>query len=109
METKNQIFNPFDLIQRTEPQKKRDYIVKIIPEQPVDILTEEQETTEVLIKDKRKNSMNLVERSLILNRIRAAIPVEQTMLSKSPVTLSQPINETELDTISDTIENEKNY
>jgi len=109
METKNQIFNPFDLIQRTEPQKKRDYIVKIIPEQPVDILTEEQETTEVLIKDKRKNSMNLVERSLILNRIRAAIPVEQSMLSKSPVTLSQPINETELDTISDTIENEKNY
>jgi len=109
METKNQIFNPFDLIQRTEPQKKRDYIVKIIPEQPVDILTEEQETTEVLIKDKRKNSMNLVERSLILNRIRAAIPVEQTMLSKSPVNLSQPINETELDTISDTIENEKNY
>lgn len=118
METKNQIFNPFDLIQRTEPQKKRDYIVKIIPEQPVVIVSEEQPviqetvtTAEVLIKDKRKNSMNLVERSLILNRIRAAIPVEQAMLSKSPVPVpvSQPINENELETITDTIENEKNY
>jgi hypothetical protein len=127
METKNQnqIFNPFDLIQRTEPKKKRDYIVKIIQEQTVEIdadattsaaplpIPVSDTTTEgVLIKDKRKSSRNLVERSLILNRIRTIIPVEKTVLSKSPQdipTAAQVLPSTELDRITETIENEKNY
>ena len=119
METKNQnqIFNPFDLIQRTEPKKKRDYIVKIIQEPTAETAaitdapapTESSET--VLIKDKRKNSLNLVERSLILKRIQSVVPIERNLLSKSPqdIATTTVLPSIELDRIEETIENEKNY
>ena len=119
METKNQnqIFNPFDLIQRTEPKKKRDYIVKIIQEPTAETTaitdapapTEASET--VLIKDKRKNSLNLVERSLILKRIQSVVPIERNLLSKSPqdIATTTVLPSIELDRIEETIENEKNY
>jgi hypothetical protein len=123
METKNenQIFNPFDLIQRTEPKKKRDYIVKIIQEPTAETTaitdasapTEASETTTetVLIKDKRKNSLNLVERSLILKRIQSVVPIERNLLSKSPqdIAATTVLPSIELDRIEETIENEKNY
>lgn len=102
------IFNPFDLIQRREPKKKEDFIIKInkvetiLIREPNEVEREgepqEKELNEngltekqliqteipVVMKDKRNDSKNLVNRELILQKIKISIPIEQNVLIKAP-------------------------
>ena len=105
------IFHSSDLLQRKEPKKKQEYIVKILEkkvveekkdekEEDIEIGETQKDKTEIIMeekvvvyKDKRKTSSNLIDRELILKKLKIFHPVQKTSVSKSPEVLEKKVEE----------------
>jgi len=95
----NNIFNITELQQRKAPKKQQDFEIKIYQKQMIieetdKNMDEENEKTEkieqiktkIVLKDKRKSASNLVDRELILKRLKLAVPIENKLISQAPET-----------------------
>jgi hypothetical protein len=90
------IFNITELQQRKAPKKDQSFELKLhgkrVIATDVDEGAEregeeenEKKQQKVIFKDKRKSSTNLVDRDLILKRLKMTIPVEKILISQAPV------------------------
>ena len=78
------------LQQRKEPKKQQEFIIKIANKE-TNVTGQQSQpegeivNTVVVLKDKRKQYKNLVDRELILKRLKQVIPVENQVLSITSV------------------------
>jgi len=113
------IFNITELQQRKEPKKQQGFEIKIF--QRIEKKAEEKEGEQeqekekekeakedkvrniehkIIFKDKRKAASNLVDRELILKRLKMVIPVEKRIISQAHAYPNKDVDlQEELDTI----------
>jgi hypothetical protein len=94
------IFNITELQQRKEPKKQQGFEIKIYQRRNVDAEAEAEADVEkkvlhvehkVVFKDKRKAASNLVDRELILKRLKMVLPVEKRIITQSTLPIHSPI------------------
>ena len=108
------IFNITELQQRKEPKKQQGFEIKIYQRRNVDVDAEAEKDVDVevdaeaeaetetekkiknvehkvVFKDKRKAASNLVDRELILKRLKMVLPVEKRIITQSTLPIPSPI------------------
>ena len=97
------IFNIIELQQRKAPKKDQSFeftlygkraMARVVDEgEEVEVDGEgeekKQQKQKVIFKDKRKSATNLVDRELILKRLKMTIPVEKILISQAPVQIEK--------------------
>ena len=85
-------FNITELQQRKAPKNIQSFELKLHGKRATAVGVdegEEKKQPRVLFKDKRKSSTNLVDRELILKRLKMTIPVEKVLISQAPVQIER--------------------
>jgi hypothetical protein len=92
------IFNITELQKRRAPKKDQSFELKLYGKRATQVdegegeegdREQEKKQQKVVFKDKRKSSTNLVDRELILKRLKMTIPVEKILISQAPVQIEK--------------------
>jgi len=115
------IFNITELQQRKEPKKQQGFEIKIYQRRNADVNAEAEAEKDVdadvekkvlhvehkvVFTDKRKAASNLVDRELILKRLKMVLPVEKRIITQSTLPIPSPIKKSDKPEYEDDLQQE---